>query len=69
MRVWVEFAANRIAPIEFIQGHLHSELYVDMLAEHLLPEEPLITGGDYLFQQDNASCHVSCTAYGSRSIL
>ena len=30
-----------------------------MLAENLLPKAPLITGGDYLFQQNNASCHAS----------
>lgn len=38
---------------------MNSERYVDVLAENLLPEAPLITCGDYLFQQDNASVHVS----------
>ena len=30
-----------------------------MLGESLLPEAPLISSGDYIFQQDNASIHVS----------
>ena len=33
-----------------------------MLGESLLPEAPLVTSGDYVFQQDNASIHVSTSA-------
>ena len=41
---------------------MNSDRYVDMLGESLLPEVPLITSGDYIFQQDNASIHVSKSA-------
>ena len=41
---------------------MNSESYVDMLAENLSPEAPLITGGDYLLKQVNACCHVSCAS-------
>ncbi|GBL83753.1 Transposable element Tc3 transposase [Araneus ventricosus] len=41
---------------------MNSQSYVDILADNLLPEAPLITSGDYLFQQDNASVHVSQTS-------
>ena len=53
------FAANGLIPIVFIRDSLNSISYVDVIAENLLHEAPLITGRNYLFQQDNASCHVS----------
>ena len=56
------FPAIGTTPKVAIQDYLNSESYIDMLVESLLPKTPLITGGDYLFQQDNASCHVSCVS-------
>lgn len=60
--VWGAFAANGTTPIVFINRTMNSDRYVDMLGESLLPEAPLITSGDYIFQQDNASIHVSTSA-------
>ncbi|GBO29279.1 Transposable element Tc3 transposase [Araneus ventricosus] len=58
---WGGFATEGSTPIVFVQGRMNSESYVDVLADNLLPEAPLITSADYLFQQDNASLHVSQT--------
>lgn len=57
--VWAGFSANGITPIVFWDKKVDSAAYQDMLAENLLPIAPLITSGDYLFQQDNATIHVS----------
>ncbi|GBM49892.1 hypothetical protein AVEN_92158-1 [Araneus ventricosus] len=35
---------------------------ISYVADNPLPEAPLITSGDYLFQQDNASVHASQTS-------
>ncbi|GBL86666.1 hypothetical protein AVEN_230574-1 [Araneus ventricosus] len=48
--VWGGFATEGTTPIDFVQGRMNSESYVDILADNLLPEAPLITCGDYLFQ-------------------
>ncbi|GBN83252.1 hypothetical protein AVEN_193027-1 [Araneus ventricosus] len=58
---WGGFATEGTTPIVFVQGRMNSDSYVDVLADNLLPEAPLITSADYLFQQDNASLHVSQT--------
>ncbi|GBN77400.1 Transposable element Tc3 transposase [Araneus ventricosus] len=60
--VWGGFATDGTTRIVFVQGRMNSESHVDILADNLLPEAPLITSGDYLFQQDNASGHVSQTS-------
>ena len=60
--VWAGYAASGTTEIVFLQGKMNSNSYVDMLGDNLLPEAPLITSGDYLFQQDNASIHVSAAA-------
>ena len=60
--VWTGFAANGTTPRVSIPDRFNSESYIHMLAENLLSEAPLITGGDYLFQQGNGNCHVSCAS-------
>lgn len=60
--VWGGFAAKGTTPIVFMQCKTNSQTYLDILAENLLPEAPLITSGEYLFQQDNASIHVSAAS-------
>lgn len=59
LMIWGGFATVGTTPIVFVQGKMNSESYVDILADNLLPIAPLITSGDYLFQQDNAAVHVS----------
>ncbi|GBM73692.1 Transposable element Tc3 transposase [Araneus ventricosus] len=60
--VWGGFATEGTTPLVFVQGRMNSESYVDILADNILPEAPLITSGDYLFQQGNASVHISETS-------
>ncbi|GBM73525.1 Transposable element Tc3 transposase [Araneus ventricosus] len=64
--VWRGFGTEGTNPIVFVQCRMNSESYVDILADNLLPEAPLITSGGYLFQQyngqDNASVYVSQTS-------
>lgn len=57
--VWAGISSNGTTPIVFTWGCRNLESYKDMIAEKLLTEAHLITGGDCFFQQDNASCHVS----------
>ena len=57
--IWGGFAANGTTPIAYVKAKSNSEDYQDILAEKLLPEAPLITSGEYIFQQDNASIHNS----------
>lgn len=55
-------SAKGTNPITFIQVGMTVDTYVDMQAEIHLPETPLITSEDYLFQQDNAFIHILNTA-------
>ena len=60
--VWGAFAANGTTPSAFINRKMNLDRYVDILGESLLSEVPFITSGDYFFQQNNASIHVSKSA-------
>ena len=60
--MWADFTANGTTPTMSILVRLNLESYIDMLAENLLSEAPLFAAGDYLFQQNNARCHVSCAS-------
>jgi transposase len=53
--VWAAFCANAKTPMCFISTKMNSEKYTDLLEEVLIPflEE------NFIFQQDNASIHVS----------
>ena len=62
MMAWAGFVANGTPPIVSIRGCLNSNSYVDMLSENLLPDAHFNAGSDSLFQQDNASYHVSCAS-------
>ena len=57
--VWGAFASNGTLPITAIDPKINAEKYQDMLGHNLLPNAPLVTPGGRIFQQDNASLHVS----------
>lgn len=59
--MWDGSAIEDTTLIVFVQTRMNSENYIDILGDNFLPEEPLITSGDYLFQQDIASVHISKT--------
>ena len=56
------FTVEGTSLIVIVQGKKNYVGYVDMLIySFFLPEAHLIIFGDYLFQSDNASVHVSMT--------
>jgi transposase len=70
--VWGCFCNNKLGPLVLVEGTLNSDRYIELLENYLLPflinlnekEETLIPWyffqeEDYIFQDDNASCHVS----------
>lgn len=60
--IWGCFAGTKLGPIEVIHGNANSDVYITLLSENLIPfVENLTVQGvtDIIFQQDNASIHVS----------
>lgn len=57
--VWGAFCSRGQISLAFIEGNQDGTAYQDMLAEHLLPKAPLVTTGEWVFQQDNAPSHSS----------
>ena len=57
--MWSGFSRRGKLTVAFCSPKMNSEKYQDMLAESLLPFGPLITNGEYVFQQDNAPIHRS----------
>ena len=57
--VWGTFAANVTLPVAVIDTKMEEEKYQDMLRDTLLSYAPLVTSGDWTFQQDNANIQVS----------
>ena len=53
------FADNGPLPFAVIDTKMNAEEYQDMLDDTLLPNAQLVTSGDWTFQQDNGSIHVS----------
>ena len=50
--VWAYFAFSGTTSI---RACLNLESYIDMIVQKVLPEAFLVTGGVYLFEQDNGS--------------
>src|SRR5579859_4456588 len=60
--IWGCFTGDKLGPIVFINGTCNSDVYIDILQNNLLPYlDALAKDGvsEIIFQQDNASCHVS----------
>ena len=56
--VWAAIAADGTTSIVFIHEKMNSIVYQDMLGDNLLSIAPLITSGNWTFQQDSASVQV-----------
>lgn len=54
--VWGAISINGTVSLSFVEGSINSEKYQNILSKELLP---IISDGNYVFQQDNASCHTS----------
>lgn len=61
LMVWGSMSSKGVGKLNFIEGIVNTEKYLDILEESLLPvmEQYLTSGQDFLFQQDGAACHTS----------
>ncbi|KAG3237456.1 hypothetical protein PI124_g17555 [Phytophthora idaei] len=57
--VWAAFSARGKSPLVVLMGRQNSDDYVYTGSEYLLPFAHLNYGTDFIYQQDNASIHVS----------
>lgn len=57
--VWGSFCSTGKPELAFVQHNLDSVRYQELLQSHLIPFYCQSTRIDHVFQQDNASCHVS----------
>lgn len=59
--VWGCMSAQGLGELAFIDGIVNSEKYQQILENNLLPSIDKLknTHGEYVFQQDGASCHTS----------
>jgi len=60
--IWGCLAGTKLGPIVFLDGAVHSDVYIAVLRENLLPYIDAISANgmsNIVFQQDNASPHVS----------
>ena len=57
--VWAACAANGKTNLVFINGKIDSKKYQDILQENLVPLGAHIGGKNWMYQQDNATIHVS----------
>ena len=57
--IWAAFGYNVKTQIVFLKGRQKSEDYINVMRNHLLPNAENLAGKNWIFQQDNASIHVS----------
>lgn len=59
--VWGCFSARGMGQLHFVEGTVNAMKYEKILEEYLLPSIPMLesTGGEFIFQQDGASCHTA----------
>lgn len=57
--VWGAFSHDGLCDLHRISGRMNSAQYQAMLYDHLIPFGPFLGGANWMFQQDNASCHTS----------
>jgi hypothetical protein len=50
-------------PLQIVKGTINSHAYIAIMRGCLAPaKQAVFGGGEFVFQQDNAPCHVSATA-------
>lgn len=59
--VWGSMSSKGVGKLHFIDGIVNTDKYLDISEQSLLPtmEEALVSGEDFIFQQDGAACHTS----------
>lgn len=58
--VWACFHAKGKGPLVILEAKVDQSYYIECLANHFVPWLELLslnTGKDYIFQEDNATCH------------
>ena len=59
LMIWAAFGSRGKTPICFISTKMNSKIYVDLLDNVLIDFGDTFWGEEWIFQQDNASIHVS----------
>ena len=57
--IWGCFCGSDIGLMTEVNGRMNSQQYCEILSNHMIPSAWSARGLDYIFQQDNASCHSS----------
>jgi hypothetical protein len=58
--IWGCFSIRGLSSLKVITGSMDSDMYIKTLRTHLFPQAAQwFPCGDWVFQQDNASCHTS----------
>ena len=57
--VWGAFCFHGKSELAFVESHMNSTKYCEVLESYLIAAATSIYGAGYVFQQDNASIHVS----------
>jgi len=60
--IWGCFTGTKLGPIVFVDGRVNTDVYIALLQANLLPFIDAVIGDgatNVIFQQDNATCHVS----------
>ena len=57
LMVWAAFGNNGKTDLVFLEGSIDSQVYVEMLDNHLLKAGKKIGGKNWIFQHDNAAIH------------
>ena len=53
--VWGCFHKNSVSPLVVVEGNINGAKYKELLEEYLVP----FYDENYLFQDDNAPCHIA----------
>jgi transposase len=57
--IWAAFSSQGLSDVAFLDGRQNSSAYCDTIANYLLPFVHVNHPNGFVFQQDNASIHVS----------
>ena len=57
--VWGCMSSSGVGPLYRVHGNMNGDQYINMLSTTLVPYASNTFGCNYIFQQDNAPCHVS----------
>jgi len=60
--LWGCFGNCRVGHLQLVKGIINSHTYISIMRRSLVSAKQIVfDGGEFIFQQDNAPCHVSAT--------